>query len=102
DRRDAGKLLHHHRHRFDGPGGAGVPKDRVLPPRQAGRDRRDRGDFHKPSRHAHTGLYYWPVRLRFMAEPKRSQAPASAALARRVKTSMADHTVKAFTEELDG
>jgi phosphate transport system protein len=35
-----------------------------------------------------------------MAAPKRSQAPASAALARRVK-SMADHTVKAFTEELD-
>ncbi len=37
-----------------------------------------------------------------MAEPKRSQAPASAALARRVKASMAEHTVKAFTEELDG
>ena len=36
-----------------------------------------------------------------MSGQKRSRAPAAAALARRVKASMADHTVKAFTEELD-
>jgi len=36
-----------------------------------------------------------------MAAPKERRGAAAAALARRVKTSMADHTVKAFTEELD-
>jgi phosphate transport system protein len=36
-----------------------------------------------------------------MSGAKRSRAPAAAALARRNKTQMADHTVKAFTEELD-
>jgi phosphate transport system protein len=36
-----------------------------------------------------------------MSGAKRSRAPAAAALARRVKTNMAEHTVKAFTEELD-
>jgi phosphate transport system protein len=36
-----------------------------------------------------------------MSGAKRSRAPAAAALARRAKTNMAEHTVKAFTEELD-
>jgi phosphate transport system protein len=37
-----------------------------------------------------------------MAELKRSRGAAASALARRVKATMAEHTVKAFTEELDG
>jgi phosphate transport system protein len=37
-----------------------------------------------------------------MAELKRSRGAAAPALARRVKATMAEHTVKAFTEELDG
>jgi phosphate transport system protein len=36
-----------------------------------------------------------------VAAPKQKKSAAAPALARRVKTSMADHTVKAFTEELD-
>jgi phosphate transport system protein len=36
-----------------------------------------------------------------MAAPKKLKGAAAPALARRVKSSMAEHTVKAFTEELD-
>jgi phosphate transport system protein len=36
-----------------------------------------------------------------MSEPRRSKAASASAVVRRVKASMPDHTVKAFTEELD-
>ncbi len=41
------------------------------------------------------------LRSSSLAAPQKSKGAASPALARRVKSSMAEHTVKAFTEELD-
>ncbi len=58
-----GQLLHRHRHPLDGAGGPGLAADGLLPPRQAGRDRRDRDDLHQPARYAHAGLHHRPLRL---------------------------------------
>jgi phosphate ABC transporter ATP-binding protein/phosphate transport system regulatory protein PhoU len=56
------------------------PEDRVLPPRRAGRVRRYQRHLHQPARAAHDRLYHWSLRLR--------------------GNDMAEHTVKAFDEDI--